>query len=80
MSCDTISNDFVRDDDEDGEWIECWQCGGDGRIPGCFEDCCVCGGDDDPDTCCDPRTCDICHGKGGWRRGWRRGEEEESDA
>lgn len=47
-------------------WRDCWQCSGNGRIAGCFEDTCVCGGDDDPDTCCSPRRCDICRGKGGF--------------
>jgi hypothetical protein len=52
---------------EAGDWIECWQCGGEGRLPGCFEDTCVCGGDADVDLCCSPRRCDICRGLGGWK-------------
>lgn len=49
-------------------WIECWQCGGCGKVGSCFEDTCVCYGDpDDPDTCCAPRKCDVCYGKGGWK-------------
>jgi hypothetical protein len=35
--------------DEVGDWVECWNCGGEGRLPGCFEDTCVCGGDEDVD-------------------------------
>lgn len=50
------------------EWIKCWQCGGIGMTPGCFEDFCS-GSDCDPDDaelCCNPHTCDVCKGKGGW--------------
>ena len=57
-----------HDDHDDGDWIECWQCCGIGRMPGCFEDCCS-GADCDPDDaylCCSPRRCDVCRGKGGW--------------
>lgn len=49
-----------------GIWTECWNCGGEGRIAGCFEDTCVCGCDDDPDWCCSPSRCDICKGNGGY--------------
>lgn len=50
---------------EEGEWIECWQCQGQGKIAGCFEDTCCCTGDpDDPDDCCAPRKCDVCKGNG----------------
>ena len=57
------------DDDFFEDWIECWNCGGEGRIGGCFEDTCCCLGDpDDPDTCCAPRRCDVCRGKGRWKR------------
>lgn len=55
-------------DDEDGIWIDCWQCGGVGMTAGCFEDCCS-GADCDPEDaelCCWPNTCDVCKGKGGW--------------
>ena len=49
--------------------VECWQCGGCGTMPGCFEDTCSCFGDpDDPDLCCSPRKCDVCRGKGGWEQ------------
>lgn len=50
------------------DWVECWQCSGDGRTAGCFEDCCS-GADcdpDDTDLCCSPRLCDVCKGGGGW--------------
>lgn len=52
----------------EAEWIECWQCFGNGTLAGCFEDTC-CGADcdpEDPDFCCAPSRCDICNGKGGW--------------
>ena len=45
-------------------FIECWQCGGEGEIASCFEEwACI-----DPESGCDAciRTCDVCHGKGGW--------------
>jgi len=43
------------------EWVECWNCGGDG-VDGhdCGEDCC---------SCLEPEDnvrCDICKGRGGW--------------
>lgn len=50
------------------DWVECWQCFGNGRLAGCFEDCCV-GADcdpEDPDFFCSPSKCDVCKGKGGW--------------
>ncbi len=57
------------DYDEDGNEVhECWQCGGDGAIAGCFEDCC-CGVDCDPESveyCCAPSRCDVCGGKGNY--------------
>jgi hypothetical protein len=46
--------------------VECWNCGGNGKTAGCFEDCCVCGADDDPDYCCAPSRCDVCAGKGSY--------------
>lgn len=54
----------------DDEWIECWQCGGNGVLAGCFEDTCCCLGDpNDPDDCCAPKYCDVCRGNGGWTDG-----------
>jgi hypothetical protein len=49
---------------DDGPWIECWQCGGEGVVYDCVEEyACV-----DPEDGCDycARRCDICKGKGGW--------------
>jgi hypothetical protein len=46
--------------------VECWNCGGCGMTPGCFEDCCS-GADCDPEdaeNCCSPSRCGICKGKG----------------
>ena len=51
------------DDDRGLDWIECWNCGGEGRLDSCFEDTCVCL---DP-PCCTNR-CDVCGGNGGWTR------------
>lgn len=59
MQPDTVTVEEPFDDY--AEWIECWQCGGEGVIESCFEDTCVCL---DP-PCYAPR-CDICRGKGGW--------------
>jgi len=59
--------------------IECWQCGGIGKLAGCFEDCCS-GADCDPDDaeyCCSPSRCDVCRGKGGWQESGGVGEIEE---
>lgn len=44
------------------EWIECWDCGGEGfgdEFHDCGEDCCCCL---DPE----PGECPECHGEGGW--------------
>lgn len=59
---------MVTTEAESGPWTECWQCDGIGMLAGCFEDTC-CGAYCDPDdaeTCCSPRRCDVCRGKGGW--------------
>lgn len=49
------------DDPMPGEWVDCWQCGGEGLGDGCT---CM------DDTCCcaepEPPTCHICGGAGGW--------------
>ena len=50
----------------DYEWVECWQCGGEGYIANCWEEyACI-----DPEGGCDEclERCDICGGEGGWRR------------
>ena len=66
--------DYDRDPDFDphddhGDHVDCWQCGGNGNVAGCFEDTCSCTGDpEDPDDCCAPSRCDVCRGKGGWPR------------
>ena len=67
MSRDTI-NMVLDDPFEDSDWVECWQCSGEGRLPGCYQDTCVCGGEDDADTCCAPQTCEVCDGAGGWAK------------
>jgi hypothetical protein len=47
----------------DKEFVECWNCGGEGYAGhDCGEDCCVCA---EPE---ENVRCDICRGKGGW---WR---------
>ena len=48
----------------DDEWVECWNCGGDGYADhDCGEDCCCCA-DPEPNV-----VCHVCHGKGGQRAG-----------
>jgi len=60
------------------DWVECWQCGGEGMYGhDCGEDCCVCA---DPE---ENERCDICRGKGGWLRCYGcvpMTEEEAQDA
>ena len=48
----------------DGEWIDCWNCNGDGEYADCLEEyACI-----DPEGGCDlcRRRCSVCRGKGGW--------------
>jgi hypothetical protein len=50
-------------DEDYGDYVECWQCGGEGYS---HHEC-------GEDTCCclnpyDNVVCDICEGKGGWPR------------
>ncbi len=49
--------------DEDGYWYCCWQCGGEGWISRYEEDPLYYDEDDE-------YPCDICKGKGGWRVAW----------
>lgn len=52
----------------DGEWVDCWSCGGEGGHDGYEEDPLWY---DEGDVI----PCDICHGKGGFLLCWaRRGE------
>ena len=65
-----------------GEYDDCWNCGGEGWLAGCFEDCCT-GADCDPEDplyCCAPSRCDVCRGKGVLRSGTRDDDEQDSDA
>lgn len=48
----------------EGEWVECWQCGGEGLVSSCLDDgACI-----DPEGGCELClvNCDICEGAGGW--------------
>lgn len=47
--------------DENGEWVECPECGGTGTWDDCYEDTCVC-----LNPPCKVSSCDFCEGKGGW--------------
>ncbi len=50
------------------EYVECWQCGGEGVYGhDCGEDCCACLRPDDN------APCEICEGLGGWQ------DEEPND-
>ena len=51
----------TTDEHDAREWIECWQCFGEGATEDCFEDCCVC-----LNPPCYWNRCDVCEGKGGW--------------
>lgn len=45
------------------DWVECWQCGGEGFVANCWEEyACI-----DPEGGCDEclQRCDICYGDGG---------------
>lgn len=53
-------------DDSNSSVMECWQCGGEGRVVGtCVDGCC----EDQDDPYCDfcSHRCDVCNGKGSWR-------------
>ena len=43
------------------EWVECWQCHGQGGWHECGEDCCPCLDKEEV-----TRDCDECFGQGGW--------------
>lgn len=46
----------------DDDWVDCWNCGGEGyEGHDCGEDCCGCA-DPEPNV-----PCHVCHGKGGWK-------------
>jgi hypothetical protein len=50
-------------DEDFGDYVECWQCGGEGvSHHECGEDTCCCLNPEDN------VICDICDGKGGWPR------------
>lgn len=63
---DLANAGFITQQEADGDimdWIECWQCGGEGYSDhDCGEDTCCCL---DPE---DNVRCDVCNGKGGWHR------------
>lgn len=58
-----MSTDPYFDQDEFYDWVDCWQCGGEGYSDhDCGEDCCC---------CLNPENnviCDICNGAGGWKQ------------
>lgn len=50
-----------KEEAQEGEWTDCWNCGGSGYSHhDCGEDCCACL-DPEPNV-----PCDVCGGKGGW--------------
>jgi hypothetical protein len=58
-----IDEPYEPYDEDCGDYVTCWQCGGEGYS---HHDC-------GEDTCCclhphDNVRCDICEGKGGWPR------------
>lgn len=57
-------------DEPDGEWVECYNCGGRGY----FDDLqCIDPSWYGPD---DTETCDVCKGDGGWLAGLSPSKEE----
>lgn len=60
---------WYQDDHDYSEFVECWDCGGDGGRASCMSDCCPFEGGEE--MCDEPacwRRCDVCEGKGGWAR------------
>jgi len=55
----------MYDDDFDGHWIECHDCGGTGFL----DDACECEAFEDICMCAEPTPppCRECNGKGGWK-------------
>lgn len=51
------------DEDDDGSWVVCYECDGDGHIHDCGEDCCVCLHPEEDELV----PCRGCDGRGGWR-------------
>lgn len=50
-------------DDDCGDYVDCWNCGGEGfSSHDCGEDTCCCLHPEDN------VVCDVCEGKGGWPR------------
>lgn len=45
------------------DWIDCWQCGGEGQTFDCFDGFCI-----EAEYGCSlcTRNCDVCEGHGGW--------------
>lgn len=60
----TPTNPEERDDFdwEDGEWENCWDCGGDGHFHDCGDDTCCCLHPEIDELV----TCSTCEGSGGW--------------
>lgn len=47
--------------DDEKEWVDCWNCGGEGMSDhDCGEDCCCCLNPEDN------VPCDVCDAAGGW--------------
>lgn len=61
MSTETVTDVRICPQHGDKQWIDCYNCAGEGfSHHDCGEDCCCCL---DPE---DNVTCDICRGDGGW--------------
>ena len=66
LSLDTAATNHGREivsEEEYEDWVQCWQCGGEGVTHHeCLDDTCV---------CLEPLpnvSCDVCRGDGGWIR------------
>ena len=56
------------------EWVDCYQCNGEGGYHDCGEDCCPCA-DPEGDLNVD---CDVCQGEGGYLECPRIGQHTDA--
>lgn len=59
---DSVESEVCLVCGSDLEWVDCWQCFGEGGFHDCGEDCCCCL---EPELDLN-ETCDECHGEGGY--------------
>lgn len=59
----TIGGEPSETEHDFREFIDCWDCGGEGYIADCFDGFCM-NAEEGCDFC--TRACSTCRGKGGW--------------